>query len=127
MLGTILSWTTSTIVSFLHFGQKSGKRINTVSEYIFVFVFPLQTGHGTHNEIFSFIFYPKDYALDVRFIEIMPIGHGRDYEGISSGELLDRISKVYPDYEWSNGYHGNGPASYITIPGFKLAPVLGVP
>lgn len=75
---------------------------------------------GINDEDFlDLVHLAKDYALDVRFIEIMPIGHGRDYEGISSGELLDRISKVYPDYEWSNGYHGNGPASYITIPGFK--------
>lgn len=71
------------------------------------------------KDFFDLVHLARDYSLDVRFIEIMPIGHGRDYEGISSLELLERIAKVYPDYEWAKDYHGNGPASYITIPGFR--------
>ena len=75
---------------------------------------------GIHDEDFlDLVHLARDYALDVRFIEIMPIGHGRDYEGISFVELLERIAKIYPNYEWAKDYHGNGPASYLTIPGFR--------
>lgn len=71
------------------------------------------------EDFFDLVHLARDHALDVRFIEIMPIGHGRDYEGISSGELLERIASVYPDYQWTQEPHGNGPASYISIPGFR--------
>lgn len=55
--------------------------------------------------------------VDVRFIEMMPIGYGRQYEGISGEELLCRLMERYPGMERDESVHGNGPAVYYRIPG----------
>lgn len=62
----------------------------------------------------------KEYPIDVRFIELMPIGCGKDHAGISSGVLLQRLKNRY----------GNGiaetkmpvpkePAQYYRFDGFR--------
>ena len=61
----------------------------------------------------------KEYPLDVRFIEMMPIGHGKDFPGISNEELLAGIREKYPGTEEDLSVHGNGPARYVRIPGFQ--------
>lgn len=48
----IFSFTTLISVSFLHFGQKSGKLIITVSSFTFVRVLQPQIVQGTHRESF---------------------------------------------------------------------------
>ena len=60
----------------------------------------------------------KDRPLDVRFIEMMPIGRGRECMGISNDELLKRIQENYPGVCKDERVHGNGPAVYYHIPGF---------
>lgn len=60
----------------------------------------------------------KDYPLDVRFIELMPIGAGAEFENISNAELLSEIKAYYPGIEADTSVHGNGPAVYYRIPGF---------
>lgn len=60
----------------------------------------------------------KDRPLDVRFIEMMPIGRGRECMGISNDELLKRIQEKYPGVCKDERVHGNGPAVYYHIPGF---------
>lgn len=71
------------------------------------------------HEFFELVHLAKDYNLDVRFIEIMPIGYGKGFEGFNKKELLAQIAEKYPDYEIVQKSRGNGPASYISIPGFK--------
>ena len=71
-----------------------------------------------NNEFLDLVHLAKDYAVDVRFIEIMPIGFGKDYHGYNKEKLLPRISAVYPDYQSVSDKRGNGPANYIKIPGF---------
>ena len=61
----------------------------------------------------------RDLPIDVRFIEMMPIGEGARYESVSNDELLKKIITAYPGYEADNRVHGNGPAKYIKIKGFK--------
>ena len=61
----------------------------------------------------------KDRNLDVRFIELMPIGSGNISSGISNDEILERLTAVYPGIETDNSVHGNGPAVYYRIPDFK--------
>lgn len=56
--------------------------------------------------------------IDVRFIEMMPIGKGRDCDGISNDELLRQIQEQYPGVCKDESAHGNGPAVYYFIPGF---------
>ena len=41
----------------------------------------------------------RDYAVDVRFIEIMPIGFGKNYLGYDREKLLSKITEFYPDYQ----------------------------
>lgn len=60
----------------------------------------------------------KDRPLDVRFIEMMPIGRGRECMGIANDELLKQIQENYPGVCKDERVHGNGPAVYYHIPGF---------
>ena len=71
------------------------------------------------HEFFDLVNLAKDYDLDVRFIEIMPIGYGKGFEGFNKDNLLSLLAQKYPDYEIVEKSRGNGPASYVSIPGFK--------
>ncbi len=57
--------------------------------------------------------------LDVRFIEMMPIGYGREIEGVSNDELLARLAERFPAMERDDSVHGNGPAVYVRLPGWR--------
>ena len=56
--------------------------------------------------------------IDVRFIEMMPIGNGRKCDGVYNDELLEKIQKQYPGVSKDDSIHGNGPAVYYHIPGY---------
>ena len=71
------------------------------------------------NDFFDLVHLAEIYQVDVRFIEIMPIGYGRQYKGLSRQELLPMLLKKYPDYVPVLEHRGNGPATYIYLPGFK--------
>lgn len=81
----------------------------------------------------------RDKKVDVRFIELMPIGCGREYTGISSEEILTRLERAYgpasPVEQHKNMAAGageecyggtadalirntDGPAEYYQFPGF---------
>ncbi len=60
-----------------------------------------------------------DRHLDVRFIEMMPIGCGKEYETIYNEELLDKLKTQYPNMSEDKQIHGNGPAVYYRIPEAK--------
>lgn len=60
----------------------------------------------------------EDLPVDVRFIELMPIGYGKKNTGVSNMELLEEIRNVYPDIREDDRVHGNGPAVYYQISGF---------
>ena len=57
--------------------------------------------------------------LDVRFIEMMPIGAGRDYPVVDHRALLDLLQEWYPGLEPDDRKHGFGPARYYRIPGYQ--------
>ncbi|MBR5046743.1 MAG: GTP 3',8-cyclase MoaA [Eubacterium sp.] len=57
--------------------------------------------------------------LDVRFIELMPIGYGKKQRGISNDRILGLIQDTYGKVKKDDRIHGNGPAVYYTIPGFE--------
>ena len=61
----------------------------------------------------------RDRSLDVRFIEMMPIGQGATFESVSNDEILGRLKSLYHGVEEDTDIHGNGPAKYVNIPGFK--------
>lgn len=60
----------------------------------------------------------KDMPIDVRFIEMMPIGLGKRYEGVSGKTVLLNLRKKYPGIKPDHTFHGNRPAAYCRIPGF---------
>ena len=60
----------------------------------------------------------KDRPLDVRFIEMMPIGFGKKIRGVSNTELKEALRSKYPGLEEDPSTHGNGPAVYVHIPGW---------
>ena len=71
------------------------------------------------DEIIDFAAFAFEKGIDVRFIEIMPVGFGRPETGVSNDEVLAELRKVYPALEEDATVHGNGPAVYYGIPGTK--------
>ncbi len=61
----------------------------------------------------------EEYPVDVRFIEMMPIGYGKAYRAVDNGTLLRQLQDHYPDIRPDGKTHGNGPAVYYYIPGFQ--------
>ncbi len=59
------------------------------------------------------------WPVDVRFIELMPIGCGRSFTGISTEELIEQISATGYTYQSVTSSKGNGPADYIKLDGAK--------
>ena len=70
------------------------------------------------NEIFDLLEIGRQKPVDVRFIEMMPIGYGRQFTGMSGDEILDVLCTRYPGIEETEHKRGNGPARYFKIPGF---------
>lgn len=52
------------------------------------------------------------HGVDVRFIEIMPVGAGYSSRGVSNEEILRMLCDKWPDLEPDSSVHGNGPAVY---------------
>lgn len=61
----------------------------------------------------------QQFPVDVRFIEMMPIGYGRDFQTIDHQKLLEEIRGLYPEMTEDHRVHGFGPAVYYQIPGFS--------
>ena len=62
----------------------------------------------------------KEYPMDVRFIEMMPIGLGKAYQGSMQEVIQKNLENIYgaakPD---SGAVRGNGPAVYWEFPEFQ--------
>ena len=50
---------------------------------------------------------------------MMPIGYGKDFEAIYNENLRAELMARYPGTVEDARVHGNGPASYLRIPGFQ--------
>ena len=61
----------------------------------------------------------KNMPVDVRFIEMMPIGFGKSFPSISHTELVEKLKAMYPGMQRDSRQHGCGPAVYYSIPGFR--------
>lgn len=71
------------------------------------------------DEIEEFAGLAFERGIDVRFIELMPVGSADKGEGISNDRVLERINMAFPQLELDESVHGNGPAVYYHIPGRK--------
>lgn len=74
-----------------------------------------------HNidEIVKIAEYSKRNNMDVRFIELMPIGYGKNYTGIPNEIILGLLEEEYGKFEKISEKRGNGPAVYYRNKDFK--------
>ncbi|AWK49895.1 GTP 3',8-cyclase MoaA [Clostridium beijerinckii] len=85
-----------------------------------------------YDEINDIAAIAKDNNIDVRFIEMMPIGIGNLFNSISNKEILEIIEKNFGEFKiWSRGlqaenkkkdlknFSDNGPATYYQNDNFK--------
>ncbi|MCR5147678.1 MAG: GTP 3',8-cyclase MoaA [Eubacterium sp.] len=70
------------------------------------------------KDTFLLMDYIKDKKIDLRFIELMPIGFARGFPAVSHETLLSAFKEKYPEMIRTPEYSGNGPAVYYKIPGF---------
>jgi cyclic pyranopterin phosphate synthase len=61
----------------------------------------------------------KDNPLDVRFIEMMPIGLGQYYQCVDNADVLKTLVQAFGEPVRSEREYGSGPAEYYDFPGFK--------
>lgn len=64
---------------------------------------------------------PIHYGVDLRFIEMMPIGHGQDFVPLAPGLLERAVLEKWPSLAPTAERRGFGPARYYTSPELKGA------
>ena len=76
----------------------------------------LQKGFN-EDEMFDFAELAFRHGIDVRFIEMMPVGAADAGSGVSNTYVLQKLKDRWPDLEPDGSVHGNGPAVYYKRPG----------
>ena len=71
------------------------------------------------QDILGLLNYARGADVDIRFIEMMPIGYGNIPQSISNEELKEKIMRYYGNLTEDFRIYGNGPAVYYSIEGFK--------
>lgn len=61
----------------------------------------------------------RKYPVHVRYIEMMPIGLGSQFEFCSEDSILEGLRKKYGEYKVYEKQLGNGPGHYYQFEGFK--------
>ncbi|MBR1471235.1 MAG: GTP 3',8-cyclase MoaA [Lachnospiraceae bacterium] len=69
------------------------------------------------GELVELVQFAKDRQIDVRFIELMPIGLGKQFHGIPTAEILQMLDGAYGAAEKLKS-DTEGPAEYYRIDGF---------
>ena len=90
----------------------------------------IQTGFN-NDELFDLAELAFAHGIDVRFIEMMPIGAGKQRTGMSNELVLEKLQERWPDLEPDSNIHGSGPAVYYKRPGVRgaiglISPIHGV-
>ena len=72
------------------------------------------------GELESLAAFAQEHPLQVRFIEMMPIGMGKEFHGVSEEELLRILGEKLPRFSPYVGEPlGNGPCHYYDVDGFS--------
>ena len=71
------------------------------------------------DEIIEIAELAQKYPIDVRFIELMPIGYGKEFSSVSNEVIKDKLENCFGKLSDSKIIHGNGPAEYFNINSFK--------
>lgn len=74
-------------------------------------------GTGGLEDVRRLMELTRRYPVDVRFIEMMPIGYGKQFKTMNHQELLKSMHQMYPGLMEDSSAHGFGPAVYYRIPG----------
>lgn len=64
------------------------------------------------DEIPDFMELARTRKMDVRFIEIMPIGNGKQFEPVPADEIIGQMADLYGEISEVKEKRGNGPAVY---------------
>ncbi|MBU3108559.1 GTP 3',8-cyclase MoaA [Clostridium gasigenes] len=72
-------------------------------------------GDINQDEILDFVELTKQKAIDVRFIELMPIGQGKLFKPVKNTEILEIIKIEYKELAEINRNKSEGPAKYIRV------------
>ncbi|MEG0371376.1 MAG: GTP 3',8-cyclase MoaA [Clostridium sp.] len=70
------------------------------------------------DEIIDFINLTKDMPIDVRFIELMPMGPAKNFKGIKSSDIKNIIDNMGIEYN-EIGNEGTGPVNLYKISGYS--------
>ncbi|TQI68608.1 GTP 3',8-cyclase MoaA [Clostridium sp. KNHs216] len=68
----------------------------------------------TYGDIVPLAALARQLPVDVRFIELMPIGEGATVKGLSTELALNLLRRQWPDLEPTEEKRGNGPARYYS-------------
>lgn len=79
---------------------------------------PLREDYNNNN-ILSMVSLAKNQKLHVRFIEVMPIGLGKDLKGVTEEDIKEIIEKEYGTLTPYKASLGNGPCHYYSLEGFQ--------
>lgn len=71
------------------------------------------------DEIIDLINLCKDNDISIRFIEMMPIGLGKNMQGLNDEAVMSLIEKNIGRLTPYNGNLGNGPSNYYSLEGYK--------
>lgn len=71
------------------------------------------------EELLELINLCKDNDISIRFIEIMPIGLGRNMKGFTDEEIIEIVERNIGKLTPYHGKLGNGPSNYYSLEGYK--------
>ncbi len=75
-------------------------------------------GQDTKDRILQVAELARERAVDVRFIELMPIGYGKELDYLSEEEIKGILGQHFGVLSEDAGMRGNGPGHYYTLEGF---------
>lgn len=93
------------------------KKAIDIGIYVKLNMLPIK--NYNHNEIIEFINLTKEYPIEVRFIELMPMGPAKGLKGIESDEIKNIMDKEKIEYSEVPNTNGSGPATLFSIKGHK--------
>jgi cyclic pyranopterin phosphate synthase len=68
----------------------------------------------TKEEVLAFARFSMERRIPVRFIQMMPIGQGKNYKALENDDLAGILSEAFGELKESREVKGNGPAVYYT-------------
>lgn len=78
---------------------------------------PIHGGKG--QDLAAVAAIARDRDIQVRFIELMPMGFGAEFQRIDNAEVREILEKEYGAMTPYDQPLGNGPARYWLLPGFR--------